>query len=63
MSDTLEVVYTWLDGREEVRYRRPYLSDSADVFIDQIRSLKTKFGEECPYHWRIIRSRPQCGEE
>jgi hypothetical protein len=46
-TQTLEVVYTWPDGREEVRYRRPWPSYEADRFKEQAERL------EC-YSWRIV---------
>lgn len=33
---TTEIVYRWLDGREEVRYRRPYASPEAAKLIEEM---------------------------
>jgi len=54
---TLEVVYTWDDGREEVRYRRPFPSAEAWKFIGQVRTLRERAIRgryESPYSWRIV---------
>lgn len=54
VKNTVEVVYTWPDGREEVRYRRPYPSDSATDFMDEVDKLRRRDGEECPYSYRFV---------
>ena len=54
---TLEVVYTWDDGREEVRYRRPFPSPGAWEFIGQVRTSRERAIQgryESPYSWRIV---------
>jgi hypothetical protein len=53
-STITEVVYTWPDGREEVRYRRPFESDSAIELIYMIRELQVRDGAECPYSVRHV---------
>lgn len=49
-----EIVYTWPDGREEVRYRRQ--KDSADALglIDEVLNLQQKHKENCPYSFRHV---------
>jgi len=51
---TTEIVYTWEDGREEVRYRRPYNSEAAHRFINQVIDLQQRQGSACPYSIRHI---------
>jgi hypothetical protein len=54
-SQTVEIVYRWPDGREEVRYRRPYGSESAEDLIEQVHKLQRKAAEDgyvSPYFWR-----------
>lgn len=53
----LEVVFTWDDGREEVRYRRPFPSPEAWKFIGQVRTSRERAIQcryESPYSWRIV---------
>jgi hypothetical protein len=49
-----EIVYTWPDGREEVRCRRP--KDSADALgmIDEVLNLQQKYKGSCPYSFRHV---------
>lgn len=57
-SETLEIVYTWEDGREEVRYRRPYPSEDACKMIGQVREIREQANErryKSPYSWRITK--------
>lgn len=49
-----EVVYTWPDGREEVRYRRPFESDEAIELACMVRELQVRDGKECPYSVRHL---------
>lgn len=40
------VIYTWPDGRREIRYTRP----STDRrLLDEVRQLQSRLGDECPY--------------
>jgi hypothetical protein len=61
---TTEIIFTWPDGREEVRYRRP--KDSADALslIETIIDCKNRHGET-PYSWRHVddlkENCPTCG--
>lgn len=48
----IEIVYTWPDGREEVRYRRVSGSPEAFDLIGQVRALRERDGDSCPYSWR-----------
>lgn len=49
-----EIVYTWEDGREEVRYRRPKDSAEALDLVNQVIDLRIKHGEACPYSYRHV---------
>lgn len=51
---TTEIVYTWPDGREEVRYRRSYNSSEALELTGRIADLIVKHGSACPYSWRHV---------
>lgn len=56
MRDTLEIIYTWPNGREEVRYRRPDGTDDAKRLMDEVDAMKSRLesmGEECPYSYRL----------
>jgi hypothetical protein len=48
----MEVVYTWPDGREEVRYRRPTGSAKAIELESQVQHLRKIHGPGCPYSCR-----------
>jgi hypothetical protein len=48
----MEVVYTWPNGREEVRYRRPRGSPDALDFEEQVKALQQRHGKACPYSIR-----------
>lgn len=47
--NTVEIIYTWPDGREDIRYRR--LKDSAESLemIGEILDLQKQHGKSCPY--------------
>lgn len=47
------IVYTWPDGREEVRYRRVSDSPEAKELMDEVDALKVRLGDECPYSYRV----------
>jgi len=47
------IVYTWPDGREEVRYRRVPGSEEAKELMDEVDALKVRLGEKCPYSYRV----------
>lgn len=51
---TTEIVYTWPDGREEVRYRRSYNSEEANMLVGEIADLIRMHGAACPYSWRHV---------
>ena len=53
-EETTEIVYTWPDGREEVRYRRPKDSDAAFELVLQVIDLQGKHGAACPYSFRHV---------
>lgn len=47
------IIYTWPDGREEVRYRRVPGSVEAKELMDEVDALKIRLGDECPYSYRV----------
>lgn len=49
---TTEIVYTWPDGREEVRYRRVKDSDEALKLVKEVLELQRKHGATCQYSFR-----------
>lgn len=54
---TIEIVYVWPTGREEVRYRRPYPSEDATRFISEVEEMTARLAmtkEECPYSYRFV---------
>ena len=53
-EETTEIVYTWPDGRDEVRYRRPKDSDDALQLVLQVIALQVKHGAACPYSFRHV---------
>jgi hypothetical protein len=53
MSRVVEVVYTWMSGRKEVRYRAGEGTDRARELISEVDSLKALHGKDCPYSIRV----------
>ncbi len=53
--DTLEIVFTWEDGREEVRYRRPRGSQEANDLIADVTMLQARL-PDTPYSWRFVKA-------
>lgn len=53
-GQTLEVIYTWPDGREEVRYRATAGTEKADELQAQVDHLKSLHGPESPYSSRVV---------
>lgn len=51
---TTEIIYTWEDGREEVRYRRSYNSPEALRLVAQVLDLQQKHRAACPYSFRHV---------
>lgn len=49
-----EVVYRWPDGREEVRYRRPFGTSWACDMILEVDQLIRRLGPDCPYSYRHV---------
>ncbi len=50
-----EIVYTWPDGREEVRYRRYANTKEARNLIKQVRNLWKMHGKKnSPYSFRNV---------
>ena len=57
LRETVEIVYTWPDGREEVRYRRPLNTESARKLMDEVQALHDRAevdGYESPYSVRLV---------
>lgn len=52
---TTEFIYTWPNGRQEVRYRRPMDSPEALEMINDVLDLQAKHGAACPYSFRHVR--------
>lgn len=50
---TLVVVYTWPDGKEEIRYRRPAYAKSAQRMKDEIDQKIEELGKDCPYRYEF----------
>lgn len=48
----IEIVYTWPNGREEVRYRRPTHSREGEDLRQQVERLQETYAHECPYSYR-----------
>ena len=58
MSETLEIVYKWPNGREEVRYRRPAGTEDARSLIAEVEELQARadlLGYENPYFFRYTK--------
>lgn len=53
-----EFIYTWPDGRQEVRYRRVTGSPEELELLAELASLKSLFGEGCPYSARPTSDKP-----
>jgi hypothetical protein len=56
--ETVEIVYRWPSGREEVRYRRPLGSEEARILMNEVDEMKARLdsmGEECLYSYRFTR--------
>ena len=51
--NTLEVIFTWDDGREELRYSRPLDSADAAKFMAEVDELKRKY-PDTPYSYRKV---------
>lgn len=47
----IEIVYTWPDGREEVRYRRSNKEQARDL-IEACHRLRGLHGDQSPYWYR-----------
>jgi hypothetical protein len=59
---TVEIVYTWPDGREEVRYRAPENSEKALELISQVIELERTHRESACYSYRYVGTVPSAGE-
>lgn len=49
----MEVIYTWTDGREEVRYRRPIGSADAERYEAEVAALRNTHADS-PYSVRYV---------
>lgn len=61
MKNTLEVIYTWPDGREEVRYRRAKDSEDAIGLMRQIDYHKI-VTSDYPYSYRFVNTAEENNE-
>jgi hypothetical protein len=52
-ATTLEIVFTWPGGREEVRYRRPLGSVEAEELRQEVNELRRRTWDS-PYSWREV---------
>lgn len=52
-TQTLEVVYTWPDGRQEVRYRRWAGTEEAAKLMAEVEALR-KAHKDSPYSYRFV---------
>lgn len=50
----IEFIYTWPNGRQEIRYSRSKKSKDCLKMISEIEILKAKYGLECPYSYNEI---------
>lgn len=58
-SAVLEVVYTWQNGREEVRYRRSWHSEEGNAMrqeVDALIATAKARGYVSPYSYRAVDS-------
>lgn len=51
---TAEIVYTWPDGREEVRYRRVVGTPECEEMEHEVSRLRAMHGTESPYRIRYV---------
>jgi len=56
-TTSVEIVYTWPNGSEEVRYRRPQHSEDAKSLIREVLKMQARLdtmNEPCPYSYRFV---------
>lgn len=56
-GETVEVVYVWENGREEVRYRRPLGTEDAAKLMAEVDELQARadfMGYTSPYSYRFV---------
>lgn len=51
---TLQVIYTWPDGREEMRYSAPVGSQRAAELQAEVDALRLRVGDDCLYSTRVV---------
>ena len=54
--DIIQIIYTWPDGREEVRYERPIDSEDARRVMTEVDEAQARcelLGETCAYSYRL----------
>lgn len=54
---TLEVIYTWPNGRQEIRYSPPAGTITAARLVAEVRRLQQRAergGRPCPYSFRLV---------
>lgn len=62
----IEIVYTWPDGREEVRYRRPAGSHEAVQLVNEVLELQRiakEYGYVSPYSYRSVEDETRATEK
>ncbi len=57
--NAIEIIYTWPDGTEEVRYRKLIGSIDGEDLRQQVEERKRWLGDDCPYSWREVFNRGQ----
>ena len=57
-----EIVYTWPDGREEVRYRKPKDSFDALKLIEDVLKLQAQHKKACPYSFRHVEEKKEANK-
>lgn len=56
MGETLQIVFRWPDGREEVRYERGLGTNDARLMmaeVDELQARADALGYENPYSYRF----------
>lgn len=56
-GETLQIIYRWPDGREEVRYERQLGTEDARRLMAEVEELQARaelMGYESPYSFRFV---------
>ena len=51
---TFQVIYTWPNGKKEVRYSRPANSEDAIDLQRQVDAMRNAQGDDCCYSYQTI---------